>query len=773
NNIIPEKGFLRLSAISGTGDYEWSQYSQSIDENFTSFQLTVIATLDGGYAIVYANTTTRNTTFEFASTAGLYVQILGYNQTSTPKRIILYELPQKNLTFLQLYCSVDYVAIGHSCIVTVNHTQTTVNQVNTTVTATTTVAGPAGTSAVPIATTVPQSISSQNTDIFYVKIRFLSSGALLSLDPVSPSSNNTLGVNVKTLPYGGYILLSRERSKVDSVSVNLNFSLFDEDNKLSDYSFPTKPIVANLLGAIDVTQNNTFLVALNESSLNSWSFLSVSLPKLNPYNDNGYGNFHISDTYPQNKLVNLELGYNTINITYHDSIKFSDGVLTIYQTTSDGSFLRQAINSRTCDTSTRCKVADKVVILKVLDCTFNEPNGTYYIKMDTNFVQSAQYGEPILGIDPNLWTFQTVNSGDSGLHDSSITGSIRLTIDGTRHFQNMSSSEKSDFLDALVNELTIKVPTEKKRLNTNQNVQLDTSSKSNLLILLTINGAQPGNKLYSNDVQKNLDQLIRNKQDTPISIGNSTYLDDIYGFQTNKQFSDLFEANKIKFIIVFVAIAINLLIFLVFRLRSPDGDNLIILTLGLTIFRFVSYLIFVIFDSTVISFLYLPSISFLVIPVAVNLILSFSVLVTERSKEFVEWLGNYTRVAVTIALLSGANIDLLSLIKSYLMEWDFLNAPLSRNALRVIFWGGCVNILLADIPQLVIQIFYIRYSVVFDPIPVITLIASGISTFSNLLTKIFIRFVAYEEYLKSHTEKIDKRTSVMDRKAEENEIEST
>ncbi|CAG8605713.1 21792_t:CDS:10 [Cetraspora pellucida] len=691
NNIIPEKGFLRLSAISGTRNFEWSQYSHLMtstrhnDDAFTSFQLTVFATLDGGYAVVYANTTTINTTFEFTPTAGIYVLLLGYNQTSTPKRIILYELPQKNLTFNQLYCSVDYVAIGHSCIIAL-----------------------AGTSAAPIATTVPQSVSSQNTEIFYVKIRFLSSGALLSLDLIS---NNTFNANVKTLPYGGYIIISRELSKVDNISENLNFSLFDEENKPSDYSFPQKPIVANLFGTLDVTQNNTFLVALNESSLNTWSLLSISLPKLNSYNDNGYGNFHISDTYPQNKLVNLELGYNTINITYHDSIRFSDGNLTIYQTTSDGSFLRQTINSRTCDTSTKCQVFDKVVILKILDCTFNEPSGTYYIKMDTNFVQSAQYGEPMLGIDPNMWTFQTglylqnynPNRDNSTFYDNGITGSIRLTLDGTQLFQNMSSSEKSVFLAALVNEFTIKVPTEKGRLNTNQNVQLDTSSKSNLLILLSINGAKSGNKLNSNEVKKNLDQLIRNKQDTPISIGNSSYLDDFYGFQTTRQFSDLFDANKTKFIIVFVAIAINLLIFLIFRLRSPDGDNLIILTLGLTIFRFVSYLIFVIFDSTVISFLYAPSISFLVIPVAVNLILSFSVLVTERSKEFIDWLGNYTRVAVTIALLSGANIDLLSLIKSYLMGWDFLNAPLSRNALRVIFWGGCVSILLADIPQLVIQ----------------------------------------------------------------------
>ncbi|RIB15251.1 hypothetical protein C2G38_2093752 [Gigaspora rosea] len=170
-------------------------------------------------------------------------------------------------------------------------------------------------------------------------------------------------------------------------------------------------------------------------------------------------------------------------------------------------------------------------------------------------------------------------------------------------------------------------------------------------------------------------------------------------------------------------------------------------------FRFISYVIFVIFDSTAISFLYTPSLVFLAIPTTLNLIFAFAILFSEREERFHNWFGQHTRVAVTIALISGANIDMLFLIKSYLMKWDFFNAPLSRNSLKGIFWGGCLNIFISDIPQFIIQVFYLRYSVVFDPIPIITLIASGLSMVSNIITKLFIRFKVFDEYLKGHLER--------------------
>ncbi|KAF0558075.1 hypothetical protein F8M41_010604 [Gigaspora margarita] len=632
NNITPKNGFLRLSAANGTGDFEWSQYAYNGNGSFklmtknrthdnaffTSFQVTVFATLDGGYAIVYANstnmastnTTTSSDATEFTTTAGLYALILGYNQTTTPKRIILYELSKPNITFTYLYCSVDFVSIGHSCVTAVSHVHTAVNQTNTTIitTATQTVpvtVAPATTASqtivtvVPVITTVPQSVA---TTIFIVKIRFLSSGSLLSIDPIFPPNSNITNVNVRTLPLGGYAILLRQFSVL---ALNLNFSLYDEENKPTNYNFPLKPIVTDLLGAFDITQNNTMLIAQNETSNSAWKLLSITMPKLTPYNDDGYGNLHIIATQPQNKINNLTLNHNSINITFRESITFSNGFLNIYQITSEGSFLRQKINSRTCDQSTQCNISDNSVILNVLECTFNEPEGKYCIQMDNNFVMSSQYGEPMLGIDPNMWTFQIVVDNDpNSKHDSNIQGSLRLTANGTQHFQNLDSSKQSEFIDTLIKELTTMIPTENKRLDSNQNVQFD---KSKLLISFLISGRNKNQKLYSTEIVKNLNLLINNKASTPISSGNATsYLDDNYGVQITHSLAESIAENKTKFITLFVVIVAFLLVFLFFRAKAKEGENLIILQFGVTMFRFISYVIFVIFDSTAISFLYTP-----------------------------------------------------------------------------------------------------------------------------------------------------------------------
>ncbi|CAG8849033.1 5192_t:CDS:1, partial [Racocetra persica] len=46
---------------NGDGSFSLIQNDRTIVENFTSFQITQFATLNGGYAIVHANTTIENT----------------------------------------------------------------------------------------------------------------------------------------------------------------------------------------------------------------------------------------------------------------------------------------------------------------------------------------------------------------------------------------------------------------------------------------------------------------------------------------------------------------------------------------------------------------------------------------------------------------------------------------------------------------------------------------------------------------------------------------
>ncbi|CAG8487164.1 6118_t:CDS:2, partial [Scutellospora calospora] len=534
-----------------------------------------VITLNGGYAIVYANTTASMTTGNITSnvtlvasrlkaTAGLYAIILNYNQTETPRAIILHEMstPNVNLTFINLSCSVDYVFIGHTCIVT-------------------------GTSV-------------QNVP-FCIKVRFLSSGSLLALDSVL----NTSSI-IKTLPLGGYASISRQ---IDNGVTNFTFILYDESNKLSNWIFPLKSIISNIFGGFDVLQNNTMLVAQNESN-NAWNLLSIDLPLLAPHNDSGYGNLHIKTTNPPSNSMNFALNSLMISITFYDRVSFSDGNLYIYQQINQSNILRQIINKKTCVINS-CNISDYVINLEIYSCTFNDPEGQYFIQMDTDFVMSSDYKEPIPGINPNIWTFQTETYATSSQKiTGDILGKLRLTTGGTQYFQGLTDSGKHDFFTNLINELVMIIPIKKERLSSDERYQIDLSSIDSvkILISLSISDAKSGKDRIATDIKNDLNLLIQNKEFTNISTGATTkYLDKTYGFKQASSPQEFFKSHQTKFIMLFVAAFLFSIVFFVARYNSPESKNFVIFQLGLTIFRTVTFTAFVFIDAKAIQVIHILS----------------------------------------------------------------------------------------------------------------------------------------------------------------------
>ncbi|CAG8839342.1 16646_t:CDS:1, partial [Racocetra persica] len=144
--------------------------------DLTSFQITALQTLYSGYAIVYSDASVR-----------LYAIKLKYNEKAAAK-FILYQLTQPNMTFANLFCSVNYVYIGYSCIASVVNTQI---PTNTTISTST---------LAPVTTLPAQPTTSTMQGLYHLKIRFPSSGSVLAADNVAPNGNSA---NVRTLPLGG------------------------------------------------------------------------------------------------------------------------------------------------------------------------------------------------------------------------------------------------------------------------------------------------------------------------------------------------------------------------------------------------------------------------------------------------------------------------------------------------------------------------------------------------------------------------------------------
>ncbi|CAG8631460.1 9622_t:CDS:2, partial [Dentiscutata heterogama] len=410
---------------------------------------------------------------------------------------------------------------------------------------------------------------------------------------------------------------------------------------------------------------------------------------------NGYGNLHVSAAYPQRNTTGLALNSNNISITYRDPIELSNGNLYIYQQINDQKrILRQIISADACSIDKGCTVSGNTIALQVLDCTFNNPSAQYYIEVDNSFIRSSEYKEPILGIQ-NMWQFYTVEQTPSQKHAGDIYAVLRLTDDGSQYFSGLNSSAKENFFATLIKELTIIIPTENGRLDTNQHYQYDSSSK--VYLSITIYAAKGNNKLITTEILNNLDQLIRNKKYTSISTETTTqYLDETFGVSKYQTIQEYFEVHKSRFIIVFVVIVAFALLFLVARQISNES----------------------------IPSLWVP-------------------------RPFVRWFAHNGRVAVSFALLSGANIDTLLILRSRVMNLKMFNAPFSDRSLKTIFWGACIGVFLTDIPQFIIQIIYLLSSVVIDVTSIFAVVASGLSIVASLTSKFFfILYGAQSPYLK-------------------------
>ncbi|RIA83335.1 hypothetical protein C1645_786626 [Glomus cerebriforme] len=482
--------------------------------------------------------------------------------------------------------------------------------------------------------------------------------------------------------------------------------------------------------------NDTMWGCLNLQNPSYWTIITDSLHDKNFTYNYEHRNPNILKTTPDDMIVRSK-DLDEITIFYNKPIIFSSGNITIYQII-DGKndLLRQTYSGNSGYTSI---VDDTAVNITIFSSTFNNPRASYYVIIDDGFVSSKQYNEPIMGVNQGAWALNT-SWNEPNLCLTSATILIRLNAEGTKHINDFSSDEFKDFYNNLMNELSEIIPIDRSRLPDTGKFQNDPFN-SDKFILLQLEISQPtkSTKPCSQDVISDLDSLIKNKDSTLISrYPLSNTLDENYGAIITPEGWN----NKMKLSLIFFSggALFIIIIFFIVRYRNPQARNVLIFSFSLIILDFILDIAFVIYYAQQIPSLFVPSILFLVGPIVFNSVLALYVILKEKytNEPFSKWFMTNTKLVSIFTILSSADVAILNIITSQLANLPYFRAPISKEAEIKIFWGSFANIFIEDVPQFIIRIMYLqRNSIIYDPVPVFSLISAGISIMFSLIGRGF------------------------------------
>ncbi|RIA86161.1 hypothetical protein C1645_878851 [Glomus cerebriforme] len=470
-------------------------------------------------------------------------------------------------------------------------------------------------------------------------------------------------------------------------------------------------------------RDGTNLLVTKEDEM-SWRILSsTTLP--NTLND--YENPKINSTYP---LINsnIPLSITNINITYNLPVDISTNNISIYQYSNDNNppILRQYItgNSQYFSSSPD----NKIINIKVLESTFNQPNSYYYVVINDNLVKDRMTNQTLIVVES--WKFSTANNQD--IFADQAIGKFSLTAEGTKIFEGLSSNDQLEFLSRLKVDLAKSIPVDINRLD---NIKCCEYENDKILLSLPIKSTTNLNNRNVDRIMKDLNLLIQNKEITPISwFGTTNLIDASFGFQRTWNFLDGFKFHLIGIVIS------GLLYFYERNKRNPMmGKNIVIFKFSLIILDFIMGITFILNNGKKIPQLFIPSILFCVLPTITNFLISIVIILQEikQNKYFYEWFKNNTNITALFTILAGADPEILSILSSQIAGITTFNAPISNKTQSYIFWANILGFFIKDIPQFIIQILYTNLTISYDIIPILTLLTSSTVLANNIISKMY------------------------------------
>ncbi|RIA81069.1 hypothetical protein C1645_837559 [Glomus cerebriforme] len=533
---------------------------------------------------------------------------------------------------------------------------------------------------------------------YLLKISFLNSGSVFSIEKFSNIKFDDGVVKLQiTYLHNGNFLLTQLKNATDIRENKIQGIILDYDGKFcTDWNLPPDLIVSDLYIIGDFGNGTIFLVSQEDDF--SWKILSSNITEL--ISNDLYDNPNINSSYPtiDSKIPLLT---TKINITYNIPITISKNNISIYQNESGIPILRQSIPVNPSEIFSISNDS-KTLNINVLESTFNQPNANYYIVIEDNAVKDRISNQPIVGVEKNFWRFKTGSINNDIFADDTF-GLFSLTSEGTNYYNYLSKNDQSEFSSQLRIDLANAIPIDIKRLD---NIQYYNFDKDKIILTLLIKSTTNANEINVYRVIKDLDILIRKKEITSISWFNTTNLiDSNFGFQQTRNY---FIDPDFKF--YFIGIIFGTMILGSFyyyaKKKHPEGKNIVILKFSLFLLDFVIDIAFILNNTIKVHELFIPSIIFCVIPIAINTIMSMIIILQEitKSKDFYKWFKNNTNIAAIFTILAGIDIEVLNVLSSQVAGIMLFNAPFSEKPQSYIFWGSLIGLFIKDIPQFIIKV---------------------------------------------------------------------
>ncbi|KAK9761306.1 hypothetical protein K7432_013892 [Basidiobolus ranarum] len=355
---------------------------------------------------------------------------------------------------------------------------------------------------------------------------------------------------------------------------------------------------------------------------------------------------------------------------------------------------------------------------------FNTPNTDYYVTVDGGAFHS-KIDEPLMGVKTGVWFFKTAAKTQPNENSDTVL-QIRISND--------VSEDSNAVASLLKNELSQILPVESERISVRR---LRSDGDAGDIYQVTLKRLHGNGKQTAANLALDFQSMLTNKVTSGLQLGSTTRsIDSEFGVIIEE---NVFSSNKWVFTGILCGGVVFLILFGVMHRRYPDSNNLMILMLVISLFDFVSDLFFVVMNSGDVPSLRVPSIIFFVIPFAFNMIASTGIIVKEVSTNpyFHEWFTRRTLVTSAVSVLSATNPYLLNLLSSKIGGMSDLDAPMSGKVSKWILYCTAIDIIIEDIPQLVIQTLYKTHNGYFKLAPLLSLVSSCLGIILAIISNVF------------------------------------